>query len=348
MRKKIIFVFSLILLVFLIVNLLFRGGLFSKPLKKLVIQKLEQTLHASVTVENVRLNLFPSFLILNDFELKEASNDTPQLFKSKQVILSFSPWSFLTEYLLIHKIQIQNPVIHLIWNSGGKTNFDFLSAVFLRPKSPDQKSPVIIQKVIVVNGTLILDQNVKNRHASINHLELKTETDPTMTHFQITGSAKEAAYQTGGNGMEPFANLDWKLALTPQHLEIKRISVSGKEKLVTLKGIVNFPQDQKIYPFKLDSDFRFDSRAFAAGSDSLTGHGLFVGSYGGQNKINGNLNLSHLTLEKGKTSQNIGAIKSHFSFEPGLFFFDHFNSDLFGGKIEGRLKFQFANFRWIP
>ncbi|MHB8481771.1 MAG: translocation/assembly module TamB domain-containing protein [Nitrospiria bacterium] len=339
MRKKITFVFSLIILFLLTANLLFRGGFFSESLKKFVVGKMGRELHSIVTVGNMRLNLFPAFLILDDVELKGESKDATQVLKSKQIFLSFSPWSLLTEFFLIHKIQLQDPEIHLIWNREG-TNFDFLKRSFLQSGTAGQKSPVIIQKLILINGALILDQNMTNHHVEINHIEIKTDTDPTMTFFQIVGSAKGISYQSDHKVFNTVANLDWKFSMTPKHIEIKRFSLSVKETSVTVKGIINFPIHQNDYPFKLDSDFHLSTETLVPGSDSLAGHGLFVGIYNGEKQINGSLSLSHLTLDKDKTTHRVGEIKSHFSFEPGLFFLDHISSELFGGRIEGKLKFR--------
>lgn len=305
-----------------------------------MVKKIEQELHASVAVDKVRLTLFPAFLILDDFELEE-SKDAPRVLKSKQIILSFSPWSLLTEFLLINKIHFQDPEIHLIWNHEGKTNFDFLKTAFVRSRAPNQKSPVIIQKITLINGSLDIDQDLKNNHVSMKHIEFKTDTDPTMTFFQISGSAKKISYQSGRKDVETFASADWRLSITPQHLEIKRFAVSAKETAVTLKGIVSFPPNQKTYPFKVDSDFHFGTRALLAGFDTLTGHGLIEGNYDGEKQIKGSLILSHLAFEKDKGVHKFGELKSRFSFEPGLIFFDDFNSKFFGGKIDGKIKFRF-------
>ncbi len=334
MRKNIIFALSLIVLALLIVNLLFRSGLFSEFLKGLFVQKIEHELQASVRIEKFRFNLFPPFVILDGFSLQEKTGDSVPVLKADQIILSFSPWSLLTEYLLIHKIHIQDPKIHLVWKEHGGTNFNFL----FQSAPAKQKLPFIIQKVILSNASLRLDQMAKNYHGQMTAPDVRIDADPGMTNFQVSGSSRDILYQFSQKGPAKASSFEWKLTVAPGRIEIKKMAAITDEGVLSLKGTIDLASGPANYPFKMDSDFQLNMSKFSARLDAFMGHGQVSGSFTPGKNIAGNLKLSHLALQKGKNSQNLGELAWGFSTDFSKVNIEHFSGRLFDAKMEGKVK----------
>jgi autotransporter translocation and assembly factor TamB len=331
LRKKIIFISSLIILLLLTVNILFREGLFSEFLKKFLVSRLEQELHASVQISKVRLNLFPPLLSADDLAIKEKKESPLPVIKANHLAISFSPLSLVAQYLVIHKIQIIDPEIQLIWEETGKSNFDFL----IGNTTPGKKLPFIIQKLVLVNSSLNIDQKSKGIHAVIPSLELKVEADPAMANFQVNGSTKEIFYQAGKENNGSLLNSEWKLGIGPNSIEIKKLNAASKEGSLMAKGLLNLVSHEGEFPFQLDADFHLTPKKKKLIIDGLSGHGQLVGGFNPEKSISGSMKISQIVLETGKTSQKIGDFKCRFSYDRKRLRADRITSDLFGATLEG-------------
>lgn len=333
MRKKIIFIASLITLVILTLNLLLREGLFSDLFKSYLISRIEQETHASVTVRNVRLNFFPPFLTADEFAIKENKESLRPLFKADQVVIGYSPFSLLSESVIFHKIQIQDPVVYLIWEKDGTTNFDFLTKLI----TPGKKLPYIVQKLSVTNGLLDFRQKSNKSHVVIPSFELKAESDPTMTSFQISGASKEIFFERNQNQRIFLTSSEWKLGANQNHVDIKRINVNSKEGTLSLNGIVNLVPNQGLYPFQINSDFHVSVKNKSFPFSGFSGHGKMIGGFQQNREASGDAKFSQLVLERGKDLHEIGELNAHFAYHSNILQVDRFSGDLFGGRIEGSL-----------
>ncbi|MBI1824135.1 MAG: translocation/assembly module TamB domain-containing protein [Nitrospirae bacterium] len=333
MRKKIIFIASLITLVVLTLNLLLREGLFSDLFKSYLISKFEQETHASVTVRNVRLNFFPPFLTADEFAIKENKESLRPLLRADQVVIAFSPFSLISESVIFHKIQIQDPVVYLIWEEDGTTNFDFLTKLM----SPGKKLPYIVQKLSVTNGLLDIRQKSNKSHLVIPSFEMKAEADPTMTSFQLTGASKEIFFESSQQQSVFLTSSEWKLGANQNHVDIKRINVISKEGSLSLNGIVNLVPLQGLYPFQINTDFHVSVKNKSFPFSGFSGHGKMIGGFQRDKETSGNVKFSQLVLERGKVSQEIGELNAHFAYRSRILQVDRFSGDLFGGQLEGSL-----------
>ncbi len=336
MRKKIIFISSLIILLLLTVNILFREGLFSEFLKQFLISRLEQELHASIHISKVRLNLFPPVFSADDLTIKEKSESPLPLVKADHLTISFSPSSLFAQYLVIHKIQFMDPEIRLIWEENGKSNFDFLVSNI----SPGKKLPFIIQKIVLANSSLDVNQKSKNIHIVIPSLDLKVEADPAMANFQITGLTKEIFYQPNKKQNGFLSNSEWKLGVGTNNIDIKKLNVASKEGSLTVKGLINLVSQEGEYPFQLDSEFHLTPMTPKKKKtiiDGLSGHGQLIGGFKFGRSISGSMKLSQIAVETGKTSHTVGDFKGRFSYDLRVLRIDRISSDLFGANLEGSL-----------
>lgn len=333
MRKKIIFISSLIILLLLTVNILFRVGFFSEFLKKFLVARLEQELHASVHIGKVRLNLFPPVLGADDFAIKEKKESPLPLIRTDHLSISFSPLSLFAQYTVIYKIQVIDPEIRLIWDEAGKSNFDFLTG----GGSLGRRPPFIVQKLILMNSSLNIDQKQKGIHAVIPSFELKVEADPAMANFQVNGSTKEIFYQLDKKSSSIISNSEWKLVAGPKNIEIKKLTVASKEGSLAVKGLINLVSKEEEYPFQIDSEFHLTPKKNKTNIDGLSGHGQLIGGFRFGKSISGNMKLSQIILETGKTTKKVGDFKGRFSYDMQTLQIDRISSDAFGASLEGSL-----------
>ncbi|MFI5303927.1 MAG: translocation/assembly module TamB domain-containing protein [Nitrospiria bacterium] len=331
MRKKLIFIVSLIFLIILFANLLFREGLFSNFLKSVLISKMEQELHASVTLSQVRLNLFPPFIEADDITFKENKDTLLPLFKAKHLTVSFSPLSLLTKQPVVHKIQIQNPEIFLIWNENGTTNFEFLST----QPSADAPVPFIFQKVVLLNARLDINHKIEKIHSIIPSLDIRVDADRAMTHFQISGTTKEISFEANNKNTGLFSSSEWKLEISPGQLDFKKLNVDSKEGSIALNGSVNLVARGEGYPFQLAADIHVHPVKQKKYIEGFSVQGKLTGNIGPKRSLSGNMEISRIDIEKGKSSQNIGTLKGHFIYDPQSFRVEQISSNLFGANLDG-------------
>jgi hypothetical protein len=339
LRKKIIFIASLILLIILTLNLLFREGLFSDFLKNYLIAKLELGFHASVSIHNVRLNIFPPYLTAEEFTIRDKRTTLIPLLKADRLTISFSPLSLFSENLIIHKIQIQDPDIHVILEENGTTNFDFLT--FLN--APGSAPPYVVQKLTLINGSFDLIQGLEKKHLIIPNFEIKAEANPGFTSIQMAISSKEVFLDWNKTQSVLLTSSEWKLETKQNHLEVKKIYLASKEGTMTIAGLVNLIPHGETYPFQFDTDVHLTSKKKGGPVSGISGHGKIVGAFSPDHRTSGNINFSQLVLERGRISRKIGQLNGHFSYRSRIFQIDTFESDLFGTQFTGSLSLDGNN-----
>jgi translocation and assembly module TamB len=232
---------GLIVLLVLIgaLNLSLSLGLLSEPLKRATRAALARHFPQPVEVGLVRLSLIPARLILTDVKLPRPQKEEEPWAEVKEIHLSFSPWSLMTEVTVIKKIRLQEPRITLIQDvkspDGSRWLPSFLGA---RPEATDapRKAPgFVIRKIEIQKGSLTVRQDPQNLQVRLDELTGEILPDLRMENFQVDLSGANTTVQLHGKEKR-FDHAQAKFSVHPDRLEIRSVELSKSDVRLTLNG----------------------------------------------------------------------------------------------------------------
>ncbi|HXN07973.1 MAG TPA: hypothetical protein VN944_13030, partial [Nitrospiria bacterium] len=292
------------------------------------------------------LNLFPPLLIAENIDIRNSPQEKIPLLTAGTIQISFSLWSLFTEVLVLHKVQIQDAEFRVIQRDNGKSNMEFLSRLGRQPP-PGGKAAVALQRITLSNGSFDWIDPVGKRSFKARQIDLRVDADLRMETFQIKGQGKDIVLSLKENKPLNLSALEWKLAVTPEKLEIKSLTASLRENSLSAKGTIQFPSrrttDQHLseYLFQIETGFRIDLRPFKREVDYLAGHAQWTGSVSSNGRAEGTVEAPGIFLEKKKPVPIVENLKSHFIFSSGALVLDPLSAEIFDGKLQGSVTAAF-------
>ena len=332
MRKRIVLIVSLILIALLSINLLFREGLYSEYLKRVLTSRLAESLHASVSIENVRLNLFPPFFRAESLVIDQKPSSPSPLIRAGQVSISFSLLSLMSKTPVIREIQLRNPDIHLIRNRDGTTNFDFLAPIF-----SGGGTALLIDRILLITGSLTMTEISQNRQIAIPEFDLSADLNPLSGPVRISGATQGIFIDLQGTRKGVVSKSDWKLTADSRTIRIEKLNVASRDDSIQLGGEIGWTGNQDETPFRIGGDFHLSSSIRNRFFGALSGHLETSGTARYPDRGSGQIAVTRLALERGKSTQNIGGISGSFKIDTRTVQIDGIRSDLFGGDTSGNL-----------
>lgn len=345
----------IILIVFLIIlviaaNVLLYQGLFSEKLKEIAVSSLETLTGRPVQVQQVRLQLFPFYLLLEGLTFSHQSGLPPPLLTVAQAKIDFSPWSLLTEVFVINKISLTEPVFHVVEPSD-------LSGTFLKQLFPSDSSAsdasvgnsetrkkrelhLAIRTVEISNGHLFVSRPDGEPHLELSHLSSLIEPDLLMQTFRI--SLKTEPIQiTDPRWSGSLDHLEAALLLRPGEMEVKRLSVSSKLFSTTIHGMVKMDRPVSMaINLETVTSLTLVQQLFDLKRD-WTGEVRFIGEVTGSYPdlaIKGPVSLHQLVLDH----QPIGDATASFSYQGRVLTITDLTGGLLEGKMQGNITLRLA------
>jgi TamB, inner membrane protein subunit of TAM complex len=355
--KKWIIVLLLLLVVLVIAaNLLLNSGFYSEKLKGAVVSPLEALTGRTVQVQQVRLHLFPFYLLLEGLTFIQPSGISTPPVTVAQARIAFSPWSLFTEVFVINKISLIEPAVHLVEPSelsGSPLKALFPSAGSAAGESPEAKGvqrkrvPVLaIRAVEISGGHLFVNHPDGSPHLEFSRFSSLIEPDLLMQNFRIvlkTGTIQVTDPRWNGS----LDQLEGALVLHPGELEIKHLAASSKLLSATIRGMVKMdrPASMTIH-LETVASLMFLRQLFELKRD-WTGEARFTGEVTGSYPdlvIKGPVSVRQLVLDR----QPIGNATASLSYQGQVLTL----ADLAGGLLSGEahgditLKLTEAPFRY--
>ncbi len=345
----------LILIVFLIVlviaaNVLLYQGLFSEKLKEVVVSSLESLTGRPVQVQQVRLQLFPFYLLLEGLTFSQPAGLPASLLTVAQAKIAFSPWSLLTEVFVINKISLTEPVVHVVEPSE-------LSGTFLKQLLPSDSSAqdassetsetrkkrelhLAIRTVEISNGHLFVSRPDGQPHLELSRLSSLIEPDLLMQNFRI--SLKTETIQiTDPRWSGSLDHLEGAFLLRPGELEIKRLSVSSKLLSTTIHGMVKMDRPVSMaINLETVAALTLIRQLFDLKRD-WTGEARFIGEVTGSYPdlaIKGPVSFHQLVLDR----QPIGDATASLSYQGRVLTITDLTGGLLEGKAQGNITLRLA------
>ena len=247
MRSRIVAFLALSVGVWVVVNLLLSGGLFAERIQHLVITPLRTHLGPGVTVRTVQLTLVPTRLTLRDVMIPPfgASIDVLNApVRMDKITLKFSPWSLLTETLIL-----QNMTITGVHASLRNTQEHLGPSVPLAvPFLLNQYWPreVVLRDVVFSNLNVELGSPTKNPSHDqwrMEGIEGRLRSDFAMQnfHLDIVAGAAEVRSATVAKAPMRFVPIEAKILIQPRHIEVKEFSVGGTIGHIAFYGRIDDP-----------------------------------------------------------------------------------------------------------
>lgn len=239
--KIIIWIIAVFLVIFIAANILI--GIYAP---RIVEQEIQQNLKLKTSLRKISLSL-PFTVVLEGLELGDLAT-------IKRISLSPNLIGLLFGKIIIHGLNITEPVINLVQDAGGKLN---LPAFDQKQKAPE----VFLTSLRVENGKIIFtDRKItpEGFQVIVNKLNVKV-SKVTLPLTSLAANFKISA-QLLNSGSKTFANIafggwiDYLAKDMDAKLEIKNLDVAN---FTPYYG--NFISNRKVASATLNSDSTFES-----------------------------------------------------------------------------------------
>jgi len=246
-KSRIVVLLALAVGLWAAVNLLLSGGLFAERIQHLVITPLRTHLGPDVTVSTVQLTVVPTRLTLKDVTIPPFGTSMDVLnapVRVDEITMKFSPWSLLTETLILPKMTIKgvhaslrNTQEHL--GPSAPLGVPFLLSQYW-PRD------VVLRNVVFSDLNLEIGtrtNNNSNDQWKMTGIEGRLRSDFAMQNFRLDITAGAAVVQSPDIAKAPirFVPIEAKMVLRPRHLDIKEFSVGGTMGRIAFHGRVDDP-----------------------------------------------------------------------------------------------------------
>ena len=338
-------ILSLFLLVGVAFSVWLRSDFISLPLKRLVQDSISRFITQPVEIKRVRLNLIPSALILSGVTISNPEPESPPLFQSNEINLSFSLWSLLTEVTIIKKIRIRNPQLNIQWNIQDPNNPDLLSKIPLtQPVSTGplgRPTVLLIRKIEVENGRVSVQSTTGDHQIHLRNINAFILPDLSMRHYNVDLTSYGGVIQFNRMVRE-FESLETKIKLSPDRAEIRKFNLQSEEIKMIVAGTLHYPL---LDDYKLTMNLSFPMGTMGEIFDlpyKLDGQASFQVETAGQNKsvsIQGDATIHHpavddIVLEK---------IRSRIDYKDRILKLSNLEATSQGGSIQGEGLIDFSS-----
>jgi uncharacterized protein involved in outer membrane biogenesis len=253
-----------------------------------LVEKISQTLQRNISVAEIRCNPFALTADITGFTLHE--KDEPGEFVAFDTLHANLELSSLFRLAaVVRDIRLDGPRLHIRLNEDGQTNFADLTATNETASTESEPTssiiPFIVEPFIVGNGTIVLEDRIKNvthvvdriefqvPHVSSRKKDWETYTTPTLS-FRFNGAPFNLQGQT-----IPFHNslkTEFTFDMVDLGLSKYWTYVPAREELQLAKGSLAL-QSKLSFEQHEDSLPTFSLQGTVTGSDiELTDNGVPV------------------------------------------------------------------------
>ena len=343
MSRKWMMTLAVIFLIIAGFHLSLLFGIWSTPLKRWTAVLLQRHFQNPIEIGGARLNLIPTILILSDFKIGHPTAPDP-LLHTKEVRVTLSPWSLMTELTVIQNLKFVEPRFNLTYadqDPGSVFGLLFSSRdTFERKNVSKDTLGFVIREVVIQKGSLTVLRQKDHFQAELNGISGKILPDIRMENFQLALTGQAATLMT--SDLTEQINR-WELKAVARHnsIKIRKAEIFGPEKHLTFSGNFENGLDPQ-YSLSLDADFPvshiqayFDLKQKLEGNarlqGKLTGHRLSV-SFNGHAEIT-DLAVNHVA---------VGHVKTALSYNENRLRLSDFSASIFKGQAHGEGTFEFS------
>jgi hypothetical protein len=305
---------------------------FEEKLKQLALKSLQETLEPDLQLEGVNLNLLSATLTLKKVTFPQQNEGQPPLM-IQEVKVALSPWSLLTEVLVIRKITLKGPEIVVLRDMDGKVVWP---ALHLKKKpEPDRKQMVLVRRITIENGRFLFKNPQKNPEMVFPHLEASIAPDLQMKNFEVEFLAKDGQV-TYQDLTEKNLQVRGKLKAHPARVDVIRLELSAGDSNLILQGdITRLDSPQPLVNLLADAEL---SGSLLQKTPWVTSQVL--GKARVHAEIRGAYPALHtkgnaLLKEVGFKTLNVFTGKVDFSYFDGTLAFQHLQGESLGGSLGG-------------
>lgn len=177
-------------------------GFFVLPpiIKSVLVKKLSQTLHRQVTVEQVKMNPYSLTVRIAGVTIKE--KETKDTFvRFDELVIGLDPSSLVRRALIIRKVSLKGPYVHVVLDKNGSYNFsDLLETPATQEPKKESAFRFSVSNIQLLNGSIDFLDGSKDTTHTIRQLSLQVPFASNVPNYsdvfvqpyfsaQINGSA---------------------------------------------------------------------------------------------------------------------------------------------------------------
>jgi hypothetical protein len=264
--------------------------------RALVSQQLSRTLTRDVRFDNASLGLFPPVrLTVSNPALAEAGGFARgTAFQASSIHLDLDVFALLARRVLVRRLVLDQPAIHLVLRPDGTTNFDNLMKTPPpaggAPGKPTPGMDVLIQELVIQHGQLLVDDVKADARRSITiDSRIALSAEQGGNRIGTSGSTTLTNFAFGTLGTARIADLNQSLAkletridhrgtfdVAQKRLALERLDVGlGKTKLGVSGTVDDVGPEARLDLKAKGSNIDFgDVLGYVAAADAKAVHGI--------------------------------------------------------------------------
>lgn len=340
MRKKSLTALMLVILLVLSVHFFLRSDFFSDRLTRLTASKIEQLTGEQVTLTRARLSLASGTVILDGVVIP-ATEPGRRPITVKEIHVTVSPWSLLTQVTFIKKIRLIGPEISLRMGDGPLLPFHLNLPKASSDSTAEQpkKLNVVIREIDIQNGLLSIQGSSGEAFLTLNKLGGTIVPSLLMENIKAVLSAKKIEV-VEKDFHRTFDSMSAQFTFDSRSVEIRKLEVSDAVSRYTITGTVEDPSRPRL---ALSIDAQFPLQEFNSvwpGRFPMSGRARFTGEITGEGSdptVRGNISVADWTV----ASKPVGRMKTLFQYRDRSISFSELSAAVSGGQLSGDVRMSF-------
>jgi TamB, inner membrane protein subunit of TAM complex len=340
LHKKSLAALMVVLLLVLSVHLLLRSDFFLDRLTRFTASKIKQLTGGQATLDRARLSLASGTLILDGIVIP-ASETGRSPMTVKQVRVTVSPWSLLTQVTFIKRIRLIGPEVILRVGDGPLLPFQPNLSKNPTGSTTDEpkKSGVVIREIEFQDGLLSIQGSSGKAFLTLNGLGGTIVPSLLMENFKAILSAKKIEVDQN-DFHETFDSMSAQFTFQSHSVEIRKLEVRNAVSRYTITGTVEDPSRPRL---ALSIDAQFPLQEFNSvwpGRFPMSGRARFTGEITGEGSdptVRGNISVADWTV----ATKPVGRLKTLFQYRDRSISFSEISAAVSGGQLSGDVRMSF-------
>ncbi|MFQ5597609.1 MAG: translocation/assembly module TamB domain-containing protein [Nitrospiria bacterium] len=339
-KKWVISTCILLVILALASQALLHSRFISTKIRRLVETRLEAALGQEVEIGDIRLRLISTALVLSDISTKSNTAALPSSFLAEEVRVNFGLASFFTETFLIHKIEIDKPVIVLA-PASPKKDPQFIKQTNTTSAGPPRA--VVIRSLHVNGGTLRFKGAKIVEAFSLSNIDGVIQPNLEMDRFEIELQGNEGHYAIEGM-TGTLDRLEGKMIVHPEKIDLKMGHLVSEQTSIIARGNILLPEAL----IDLNVDLKMplhtlDSLRVAGGSHPILHDMKISGDLGFHGDVTGAypklaLQGKALVTKLSSDGKEVGALTAEVAYREGRVSVSSLSGNLFSGTLSGKVE----------
>ncbi|MBN4054212.1 translocation/assembly module TamB [Nitrospira defluvii] len=339
-KKWVLSIGIVLVLLFVVLQVVLQSKFISEKAKALVETRLKEAIGQELSIGHVSFPLFLTSILIEDLSYRSTSSGFPASFFAREIRVVFNPVSFFTETFLIRKIEIDSPELVLDVSNVGEAFFVTSGGV----QGPGRSAPsVIVRSIHVKEGLFLVKGGKRLETVSLLNIHSVIRPNLEMKQFEVNLSGNSGSISLGGVKHE-IKKLEGEMLVQVDKIVLKKGRIISDKASLFAEGQIFIREDDqldlkvdlqiplgKLKTSTVSKDDSFLSDKNISGLFSF--HGNLTGSYP-KIALQGQAEVSQLMAGENE----IGFIKSDFSYQKDIVSLTDLTGQIFSGSITGTLE----------